>query len=349
MFIQLKSIKTNVLLATLLLTLVGCKETAETQSIKTQKPVLRVEGFKVHPTPFNDDVTTTADLLPNEQVTLMAPMEGQVLGVYFKEGATVSKGARIIRIYDKNWKAQLVGLNAELETVRKDVERKQALLEIGGSTQEEIDLVYARSETLKSQIQQLQLNIELANVRAPFSGVLGMRDFSEGAFLTAGQEITTLTELKQLKVDFTLPQEYISNIQKGTKVHVLVTKDTLEATVYAINPRVDVASRTINVRALLKQPANKKIMPGTFAEVLVSTHFIKDALLVPTQSVVPEINDQTVYLYKNGKAVRKTVQLGIRTADMIHIVTGIAPEDTLITSGLLQVKDGMNIDLQSVK
>lgn len=229
------------------------------------------------------------------------------------------------------------------------MERKKALLDLGGSTQEEIDELYAATETLKSNIQELQLKIELANVKAPFSGVLGMRNFSEGAFLKEGEEITTLTELDQLKIDFSLPQEYLSSIKIKSPVRLLIEEDTLIATIYAINPLINTESRTINVRALLKQPSHKMIIPGSFAEVLISTNHVEDALLVPTQAVVPEINDQTVYLYKSGKAIRTTIQLGIRTADMVHVKSGISAGDTVITSGLLQVKDGMAIDLQLVK
>lgn len=347
-----QSIQAKLIAAPILLfLLVACTENPSEQSgsAPAAKPKLSTEAFRVTPVPFSDEIKTTADLLPIEQVSLMAPISGQVLDIYFKEGASVKKGEKIIHIYDRNWRAEIEGLKAQLENKQKDLERKKALLEVGGSTQEEIDELHATTETLNANIQKLQLNIELANVKAPFSGVLGMRDFSEGAFLKEGQEITTLTELNQLKVDFSLPQEFLSSIKIKSTVRLLIGKDTLNTTIYAINPLINSESRTINVRALLKQPTNKMIMPGSFAEVLISTNHIKDAFLVPTQAIVPEINDQTVYVYKSGKAVRKTIQLGIRTADMVHVTQGIYEGDTIITTGLLQVKEGMGIDLQLVK
>lgn len=343
-----KSVQGKLMFFLLSLFVISCSSTTEQKNPVSQAN-LSVEAFQVLSKPFSEEISTTASLLPYEQVTLMAPMSGQVMGIYFKEGSNVKKGERIIHIYDRNWQAQVVGLKAQLESSQKDLARKKALLDIGGSTQEEIDLVVATTETLKSQVQQLQLNIELANVRAPFSGVLGMRDFSEGAFLKEGQAITTITDLSQLKVDFSLPQEYLSSVKLNANVKLLIQKDTINAKIYAIDPVVNSESRTIHVRALLKQNSNKKIMPGAFAEVLVATNFVGDALLVPTQAVVPEINDQTVYVYKNGKAVRKTVILGSRTADMVRIIKGISSGDTVITTGLLQVKEGMGVDLQSVK
>jgi membrane fusion protein (multidrug efflux system) len=310
---------------------------------------LQVEAYKVIPKPFNNDVVATAELLASEQVDLMAPISGQVLEIYFKEGEHINKGEAIIRLDDRNWKAQTIGVKAELDAVQKDYDRKKALLAIEGSSQEEVDRTFSTVETLKSQLQQLQVNIDLANVTAPFSGQLGMRNFSQGAFLKAGEIITTLTGINQLKVDFTLAQENQKNIEIGKEILVLIERDTLKAKIYAINPIIDAKSRTINVRALLLQNADKIIMPGTFAEVLVTTNFVNDALLIPTQAVVPEINEQTVYLYKSGKAVRKTIQMGNRTAENVQVLNGIAAGDTVVTSGLLQIKNGMDLQIKTIK
>jgi len=309
---------------------------------------LQVEAYIVTPQPFNNDVVTTAELLASEDVELMAPLSGQVLEIYFKEGEDVEKGDPIIRLDDRNWRAQMLGVEAELDAAQKDYERKKSLIEVEGSSQEEVDNAFSSVEILKSQLQQLQVNIDLANVKAPFSGQIGMRNFSKGAFLKEGEIITTLTGLKHLKVDFTLAQEYQKNINIGKQVLVIVDNDTLKADIYAINPLIDKQSRTIQVRALLKQNPRKIIMPGTYAEILVTTNFIENALLVPTQAVVPEINVQTVYLYKGGKAVRKVIKMGIRTAEKVQILDGIVEGDTVLTTGLLQVKEGMKLQLQSV-
>lgn len=327
-----------------LATLVSCGVEAG-KSTAINPGLLQVEGYLAKKQSFNNDLVTTAELLANEQVEIMAPISGQVLEIYFKEGENVSEGKPIIRLDDRNWKAQWSGVKAELEMARKDYERKKSLLKIEGSSQEEIDKAYSAVETLKSTLSQLQVNIDLANVKAPFSGQLGLRNFSTGAFLKEGAIITTLTELKVLKVNFTLAQEYLNDVEKGKTVLVLVDNDTLEAKIYAISPFLDSQSRTINLRALLPQPADHNIIPGTFAEVLVRTNSIKDALLVPTQAVVPDIDQQTVFVYKGGKALKKVVTMGNRTADKVHILNGIAPGDTVITTGLLQIKDGMRVKL----
>ncbi|MCF8277523.1 MAG: efflux RND transporter periplasmic adaptor subunit [Flavobacteriales bacterium] len=328
--------------------LASCGDSGEAKDATGPKPTMKVDGFIATPQPFNNTVAVTAALQANEQVELMAPMSGQVMDIFFNEGEKVAEGQAIIRMDDRSWKAQLLGLNAELDAATKDLDRKKALLSIEGSTQEEIDGLVSKVETLRAQIQQLQVNVDLANVKAPFAGTLGLRNFSKGAYLKEGEVITVVTQLDRLKVDFSIAQEHRNSLKVGKVVRVVVANDTLEASIYAINPLVDASSRTISVRAMLKQSGQNTVMPGTFAEVLVATEFVEDALMVPTQAIVPEINDQTVFLYKNGKVERKTVQLGGRNADMVHVASGISKGDTLITTGLLQVKVGMDVTLQSI-
>ncbi|MFH1321809.1 MAG: efflux RND transporter periplasmic adaptor subunit [Bacteroidota bacterium] len=343
----MKTLPVNIFLLTVFAVLTSCGSNTTENQAEESVMTLNVEGYKVKPEPFSKEVTATANLYAREQVELMAPMSGQVLEIYFKEGQSIQKGAPVIRMDDRSWKAQLTGLQAELDVANKDYERKKTLLEIEGSSQEEIDAVFSTIEGLKSQIQLLTLNIELANVTAPFSGRLGMRNFSKGAYLKEGEVITVLTELDKLKVDFEIPQEHKSSINLKKTVRVLIENDTLEATIYAINPLINRESRTVNVRAILRQPADKEIMPGTFAEVLITTNFIKDALLIPTQAVIPEINDQTVYVYKSGIALKKIIEIGSRTAEKVYVINGVSAGDTLITTGLLQIKDGMNVTLQN--
>jgi membrane fusion protein (multidrug efflux system) len=310
---------------------------------------LAVEAYKVVAQPFNNELTTTANLIAEEQVQLMAPMAGQVLAIYFKEGEKVSKGTTLIRLDDRSWKAQLLGVKAELTAAEKDYARKKELLTVEGSSQEEVDNAFSKVEILKSQQQQLQVNIDLANVSAPFSGQLGMRDFSEGAFLKQGDLITTLSANNQLKVDFTIAQLHAKSIELNKSVLVLVGADTLKANIYAINPIINSQTRMLNVRALLEQKAEQKIKPGTFAEVLIATEMVDDAILIPTQAVIPAINEQTVFVYKSGKAVQKVIQMGNRNADKVLVLSGISVGDTVITTGLLNIKEGMDLTIQSIK
>lgn len=344
----MKRIPAGILAVSLVSVFASCADTDKEQT-NAPKLNLPVEGYRVIAQPFNDELITTGNLIANEQVSMMAPVSGQVLDILFKEGSNIRKGDAIIRIDDRQWKAQLAGIKAELDAAEKDYHRKKELLSIEGSSQEEVDNAFSTIETLKSQLKQLQIDIELANVTAPFSGQLGMRNFSKGAFLKQGDVITTLTDINPLKVDFSLSQAHLSSIKIGETVDVFINGDTLEASIYAIDPLIDEQTRTIHVRALLRQAADKTILPGTFAEVLVATNFVKEALLIPTQAVVPSLNEQTVYVYKNGKALRKTIQMGNRNAELVRVIEGVSVGDTIITTGLLQIKEGMDIQLQAIK
>lgn len=310
---------------------------------------LPVEAFVVVEESYNDELTTTADIKAEEQVEIMAPMSGQVMAIFFKEGQSVSKGQSLVRMDDRIWQAQLLGVKAELYAAQKDLDRKKQLLAVEGSSQEELDNVFSKIEMLKSQQQQLLVNIDLANITAPFSGQLGMRNFSIGAFMKQGELITTLSTNNQLKVDFSISQMYAKSIAINNSVTILIGKDTFRAKVYAINPLINSETRTLNVRAMLEQKGANKIKPGTFAEVLISTNMVDNAILIPTQAVVPSINEQTVYISKNGKATRKTIKLGSRTKDKVLVLEGLSVGDTLITTGLLNIKEGMGLKIQKIK
>ncbi|WP_020530313.1 efflux RND transporter periplasmic adaptor subunit [Flexithrix dorotheae] len=333
----------NLVFATIASTIFSCSSEQKPSSNTSD---LTVEVYKVKKQTFSNEIVTTANLLAQEQVNLMAPIAGQVLDIYFKEGQKVNKGQTIIRLDDRTWKAELVGINAELTSAQKDYDRKKELLSFEGSSQEEVDLALAKVLSLQSKQQQLQVNINLANVTAPFFGQLGLRNFSEGAFLRQGDLITSLTANQQLKVDFSIAQAYKKSIKINKKITVLVEGDSLTATIYAISPAVDEQTRMITVRAMLKQNPKNNILPGTFAEIILPTNAIDDALLVPTEAVVPSITEQTVYVYNNGKAERRVVTLGNRTADKVHILTGLKEGDSVLTTGLLTVKDGMSISLK---
>ncbi len=309
---------------------------------------IEVQGFRVVARPFKNEWVTTANLMANEQVELKAPVAGQVMEIFFKEGAVTKAGDLLVQLDDRTWKAQLIGVSAELDVAEKDLVRKNALLKIGGSSQEEVDQSISRVETLKSQIQQLKVNIDLAKIKAPFTGRLGMRDFSKGAFLSQGSMITTLSEVDKLKVDFTISQNHLSSIAVGKSVKVLIESDTLSATIYAINPVIDALTRSVNVRAILQNPP-MEVMPGTFAEVQVTTNYLNDALLIPSQAIVQSITEQTVYISQKGKASRRVIKMGNRTADMVHVLEGVSAGDTVLTTGLLAVKDGMDLIFQTVK
>lgn len=297
------------------------------------------------PDTFRNEVITTAEVLPYESVTLRAPLAGTVLNIYFEEGARVKEGDLLLRLDDRAWKAQLQGLEVEYNSVQNELERYRRLMEIDGASQQQIDNAVARLATMKADMDQLRVNIELANIRAPFAGQVGLRNFSKGSYMSQGEEITTLAQIDRLKVNFNLPERYRPDIEVGEAVGLRVEGDTFAATIYAIDPIIDVDTRTVQARAVLDR-GTRSVMPGVFAETILPTEVLENAIVLPSQVVVPEIEDQTVYVAKNGRAERRVVIISGRTSDMVLISEGVEAGDTVLTTGLMSIKEGAPLSLQ---
>ncbi len=326
--------------------ILGCSEQND-GGTSGQQPVRAIQAdyLVARPDTFRNEVITTAEVLPFESVTLRAPLAGTVLDIYFEEGAQVQEGALMLRLDDRAWKAQLKGLEVEYNSVQKELDRYRRLMELDGASQQQIDNAVARLATMQADMDQLRVNIQLANIRAPFSGQVGLRNFSKGSYMSQGEEITTLAQVDRLKVNFNLPERYRPDVNVGETVSLKVEGDTFPATIYAIDPIINVDSRTVQARAVLER-GNKSVMPGVFAETILPTEVLENAIVLPSQVVVPEIEAQTVYISKNGKAVRRVVTVSGRTSDKVLISDGIQAGDTVITTGLMSIKDGSPLSLQ---
>jgi len=306
-----------------------------------------VDAVKVVPQNFETILKVTANILPYERVELKAPVSGTVLSIDFNEGQFVNKGQLIVRIDDRTWIAQEKGLKAQLLSATADLKRKEELLTMEGASQQDVDQAQASVDDLAAQIEELNVNISLANVKAPFDGKLGMRDFSLGSYLNQGQVITTLSQSRKLKVDFNFSSQYRKQVEKGKEVKVISGGDTVPSVIYAVNPLASNTSRTMQIRSVIENNS-KNLIPGDFAEVLVPIQVDKKAIIVPSDCIVPELNAQTVFVFHNGKALRKTVELGARTDAMVQILNGVSTGDTVLTTGLMRVKNNFPVKIKEI-
>lgn len=302
---------------------------------------LIAEGFVVSPGYFENRLTVTANLLPAESVEIKTPVAGTVLAIHFSEGKFVREGDPLVQIDDRVWKAQIKGLKAQLLAAGEELRRKESLLEAEGASREEVETVRSTVQQLEARIEELSVYVTLAGVPAPFSGRVGMRDFSIGAYLSQGQVITEIAQSDRLKVDFNLPGRYVSQLAHGKEVMVMAHNDSLPATIYAINPVVDPNARTIQIRALLTN--KKNWLPGDFAEVSLLLDVQDSAIVIPTELIVPELGAETVYLSKNGSVVKQRVKTGVRNSKVALVTAGLSAGDTLLTTGLMQVREGMPV------
>lgn len=312
--------------------------------------VTHAEGFQVRTSEYRVNIRSTGDLLSWERVELKAPVAGNVLAIHFQEGQHVNEGELLVQIDDRTWKAQKKGLEAQLFSAENELERKRQLLAVEGVSREEFDQSEARANHLKAQIDELKVRIDLARIHAPFTGRLGMRNFSRGAYLAQGDIVTHLVQADKIRVDFSIPSRYAPFAKEGMEVQVIPSSsgDTVTAEVYALEPAINTSSRSMHVRAKLDNPLYKYI-PGDFARIVFEVGYDDQALLIPAESVIPEMDSQVVYRVKNGKAQRREIETGTRTRDKVHVLQGLTPGDTILVTGLMEIRDGTHVEITALK
>lgn len=296
-----------------------------------------------------DDINPRGRLMPDEEVNLSFQTSGQITQINFSEGSQVKKGQLLAKVNDAPLQAQLKKLEAQLKLAQDRVYRQSALLEKDAVSKEAYEQVKTDLEALNADIQLVKANIALTELRAPFDGVIGLRQVSEGAYASPTTVIAKLTKVSPLKVEFSIPERYSNQIKPGTKVTFTVDGilDTFHANVYALESQIDPITNTLTVRALYPN-TNNRLVPGKPANIWVRMFELSDAISIPSQAIVPEMGKDKVFLYKNGKAEPTFITKGLRTASDVQVLEGLQLGDTLIISGTLQLRTGLPVTLDNI-
>lgn len=315
-----------------------------------KKKVLNVNALRVKKGVITDEIMVTGTLLPDEEVDLSFETSGQVVEILFKEGAHVKKGQLLAKVNDKKLQADLRRLQVQLKLANDRVYRQRTLLQHDAVSQEAYEQVKTELATLEADIDIVKAQIELTELRAPFDGVIGLRQISVGAYASPSTVVTKLTRFVPLKVEFAVPERYARDIKQGTALDFTVDGflETFPAKVYAKEAVIDVATRTLTVRALYDNK-NGLLTPGRYASINLKKDEIKDAIAIPAEAVVPEMGKDKVFLYKSGKAQPVELRLGLRTESQVQVLKGLSVGDTLITSGTLQLRTGLSVVLDKVE
>ena len=305
---------------------------------------LAVTVAPVEQTLLEDRVTTTGTLLPWEAVDLRAEVAGRVIGLNFSEGSFVGQGQTLVSLDTEVLQAQIQGARTRRDLAAVQASRRRELFEIGGLSRQELDQAESEARVLDAELAQLAAEVRRRRIVAPFSGQIGLREVSQGAYLSPGDRIATLRVTSQLRLEFSVPERYLGQIGEGQPVRFSVPgqEDTFVATVYAIEPNVEQATRAFTVRAQARNPGGV-LRPGTFAEVDLVLDEIPDALLIPTAAVVTGADSTTVFVVRNGTAVPRAITTGVRTADRLQVTSGLSADDVVLTSGLNQVRPGQAV------
>lgn len=319
-------------------------------SIPRKSSVLNVNGLVVRPQTLTDGNTSVGSLLPDEEVDLSFETSGKIVSINFQEGSTVRKGELLAKVNDKPLLAQLSRYEAQLKLAEDRVYRQSALLEKDAVSQEAYEQARTELAMLNADIDIVRSNIALTELHAPFDGVIGLRNVSEGAYASPSVVVAKLTKIKPLKIDLSVPERYASQIKPGTRLTFTVEgyNETFHAEVYATESKIDPNTHYFSVRAHYPNTRGR-LLPGRFVSVKIRMHDIPDAIAIPTQAVVPEMGVDKVFLYKGGKAHAVAIKTGLRTESRIQVVEGLAPGDTLIVSGTLQLREGLPVKLDTVE
>ncbi|GHT33371.1 MexH family multidrug efflux RND transporter periplasmic adaptor subunit [Bacteroidia bacterium] len=317
-----------------------------------RRQALNINAEVVKQQVLTDKTISIGSAMADEEVNLSFESSGKVIAIYFKEGTHVSAGDLLAKINDKPLQAQLKKLEAELPLARDRVYRQRTLLEKDAVSQEAFEQVTTDYEKLMADIELVKANIHQTELRAPFDGIIGLRSISEGAYTTPSTQIAKLTKVSPIKIEFSVNERYASDIADGTNILFrMETPDGVvreyHAKVYAVESTVDLVTRTLKVRATYPN-TKEEILPGRLVSVEVSKHEITNALAIPSEAIIPEMGKSLVYLFKGGEAQPIEITAGLRTESQVQVLSGLNVGDTVITTGVMQLRTGMTVTIDNL-
>jgi membrane fusion protein (multidrug efflux system) len=296
-----------------------------------------------------DRVTSVGTVLPDERVDVRSEISGRVREIHFREGTRVARGDLLVKIDDSELRAQLARAESHLLIAQKDADRERDLYDQHVASQREFDTAVNNLGVAKAEHDLIRAQLDKTDIRAPFSGLVGLRSVSVGTYVSPATPITMIQNDHPVKIDFTVPERYAASVAKGDSIHFTVEGSTrvFGGTVYALESDIDAQTRTMGVRATSPN-ADGALVPGAFAEVEVILP-ARDTILVPSFAVIPELRGHRVFVCRGGKAESRSIRIGVRTEERVEVVDGLAAGDTLITSGILQLKPGAPVSVTAVE
>ncbi len=333
--------------------LISCSSKRKQEVTAQQKagprPPARVDAFLVKAETISESIEVPGTIVADEATEIHPEVSGRITGLYIKEGAYVNKGALLAKLYDGDLQAQRKKLEVQLKIAQTTEDRHQQLLEIGGISRQDYDLTALQVSNLRADLDIIRTSIAKTEIRAPFSGKLGLKGISTGAYVTPQSVITSIQKTSALRIDFTVPEKYTSQIKKGQYINFTIegSNRNYTAVVIATESGIAETTRSLTIRAQVKGD-DGGLVPGGFAKVKLAFAPDNNALLIPTQSVIPQARGKKVYVYKNGQAEFVDVTTGVRDSSMIQITSGLTQGDTVITTGLLSLKPEAKVTIKQI-
>ena len=306
---------------------------------------MTVEATKVAMQALPQTITAVGSLRSDESITVRPEVAGRISAILFKEGQHVGKGMTLIRLDPAINAAEVQQARANLKLAKSKYDRAVELSQrnfISGQAKDEAENNLRVAEAAVALVEARLAKME---IKAPFSGVIGLRVVSVGDYVKEGADVVNLESVDPLKVDFRVPEIYMRQVQVGQTLSVSLDAlpgKSFDGKVFAINPLVDAAGRAVVIRAIVGNP-DTSLRPGMFARVKLITRDEKEALVVPEQAIVPQGDEQYVFRIVDGKVARVKVELGQRREGKVEIVKGLDANDVVVTAGQLKLRDGMTV------
>lgn len=311
---------------------------------------MQAEGFIVKTRSLSENIEVPGTLLPYEETEIRPEISGRIVYLNVPEGRFVAKGTILAKLFDGDLQAQLKKLQVQQQIAQQTASRYKELLKIGGVSQQEYDLTELQINNLNADIELVRVDIYKTNIRAPYSGRVGLKSISNGAYVTPTTIITTISQVNKLKMEFTVPEKYSDNMKRGRLVSFTVsgTDKKFKSSVMATESNIEANTRTLKVRSVV-DGNHPSLVPGAFAKVTLEMDKNDEALVVPTQAVIPQARNKRVILYRNGEAKFEIVSTGIRDSSFVQITEGLKVGDTVVTTGLLAIRPDSKIQLSKIQ
>ena len=344
--------KTHSIYFVLLISLYACgnkKSDKSTTGKNKSKAPVAIDVSVASLQDFSNAIEASGTVLAGESVEMKPEISGRIVMLNIQEGKQVSEGTLLVKLFDDDLQAQLRKSQAQLGIARATEKRLKALLDVNGLNRAEYDQALIQLNNIQADIDYTKALIRKTEIRAPFSGTVGLRTVSKGAYVGPQDILATMQQTGILKIDFVLPEAYASHIRVGNEVEVRDDRDqTYRAIVAALEPQVNVETRNIRARAVVKDKA-QGLNPGAFVKVVLEAGKGKKAVLVPSNVIIPETRHKKIVLIKNGKAKFTIVETGYRNEDKVEILSGVEPGDTFALNGILFLRPDAEVKIKQVK
>jgi membrane fusion protein, multidrug efflux system len=311
---------------------------------------VQVDAVVIQPEQLDNMISATGTLRAIQEVELSTEVSGKVIGLYIEEGAEVERRQLLVKVNDNDLQAEKTRLEANIEVMEESAARQQQLFERGGATQEDYDNTLMQLNNVRAEYASVEVQIERTEVRAPFDGIVGLTYISDGAYVTPSSRIASLQNMNSVRIDFSVPERYSANIQTGSEIRFEVqgVDSVFTGEVIAVEPQIDPRTRTLQVRAI-SDNSQGLLNPGAYANVQLILSSFGDAVMVPSVSLIPDAGEYKVMVYREGYVEERSVTTGVRTRNRVQVLEGLTPGDTVLVSGLMQVRDSTEVELRNVE